>query len=83
MQWLLGDPNFTWAKHIDKVVIVVVFLSILPMLWKGMKHWLAKRRLAKLVTPTLPTNSAATPQATPSEPKEPVPDAPVSSSQPR
>ncbi|MBP3959711.1 VTT domain-containing protein [Gemmata sp. G18] len=38
-QKLLGDPNFTWAKHIDKVVVVVVFLSILPIVWKGFKHW--------------------------------------------
>ena len=44
MQKLLGNPNFTWAKHIDKVVVVVVFLSILPMIWKGAKHWLAKRK---------------------------------------
>jgi membrane-associated protein len=43
MQSLLGDPNFTWAKHIDKVVVVVVFLSIVPILWKAGKHWLAGR----------------------------------------
>jgi membrane-associated protein len=46
MQKLLGDANFTWAKHIDKVVIVVVFLSIVPILWKAGKHWLDKRRPA-------------------------------------
>ena len=44
MQKLLGNPTFTWAKHIDKVVIVVVFLSIVPILWKGGKHWLAGRK---------------------------------------
>jgi membrane-associated protein len=44
MQSLLGKPDFTWAKHIDKVVIVVVFLSILPILWKAGKHWLEKRK---------------------------------------
>ena len=31
-------PEFQIAKHIDKVVIVVVFLSILPLLTKGFKH---------------------------------------------
>ena len=51
MQSLLGDPNFTWAKHIDKVVVVVVFLSIVPILWKGAKHWLQGR---KAVPPTAP-----------------------------
>lgn len=39
MQNLLGDPTFTWAKHIDKVVVVVVFLSIVPILWKAFQHW--------------------------------------------
>ncbi|MBA4020532.1 MAG: hypothetical protein C0483_25515 [Pirellula sp.] len=31
--------QFQIAKHIDKVVIVVVFLSILPILTKGFRHW--------------------------------------------
>jgi membrane-associated protein len=44
MQSLLGDPNFTWAKHIDKVVVVVVFLSVLPIVWKAGKHWLEGRK---------------------------------------
>jgi len=39
MQALLGKPDFTWAKHIDKVVVVVVILSVLPMVWKAYKHW--------------------------------------------
>jgi len=33
-----GD-DFQIAKHVDKVVIVVVFLSILPLMIKGYKHW--------------------------------------------
>jgi membrane-associated protein len=71
MQKLLGDPGFTWAKHIDKVVIVVVLLSVVPIVWKGGKHWLAKRKLAKLVTPSLPvtpvspTKPAASTSTTP------------------
>ncbi len=52
MQSLLGDPNFTWAKHIDKVVVAVVFLSIVPILWKAGKHWLEKRKLSKLKPPS-------------------------------
>jgi membrane-associated protein len=70
MQALLGKPDFTWAKHIDKIVIVVVLLSVAPMVWKAVKHWLEKRRLAKLVTPTIP--SAAPPTAVPA-PANPVP----------
>jgi membrane-associated protein len=31
------------AKHIDKVILVVIFVSILPLLIKGYKNWRAKR----------------------------------------
>jgi membrane-associated protein len=74
MQSLLGNPEFTWAKHIDKVVVIVVFLSIVPILWKAGKHWLDKRKLTKLVTPSLPSVSAkpAAPPAT-SESVAPTP----------
>jgi membrane-associated protein len=51
MRNLLGDPNFTWAKHIDKVVIAVVLASVLPFAWKGGRHWLEKRKLAKAAAP--------------------------------
>lgn len=33
-----GVPNFKLEEHIDKVVIVVVFLSILPMIIEYLKH---------------------------------------------
>ncbi|HEY1187116.1 MAG TPA: VTT domain-containing protein [Gemmata sp.] len=46
VQKLLGKPDFTWAKHIDKVVIVVVVLSVLPMVWKGFRHWRDGQKLA-------------------------------------
>ena len=49
MQSLLGKPDFTWAKHIDKVVIVVVFLSIVPILWKAAKHYLHGEKPAAAV----------------------------------
>jgi membrane-associated protein len=56
---LLGDPNFTWAKHIDKIAAFVILVSVLPIMWKAGKHWLEKRKLSKLVTPSLPTTSSA------------------------
>ena len=50
MQKLLGDPAFTWAKHIDKVVLVVVFLSILPIMWKAFRHWRDGRKATTAIT---------------------------------
>ena len=37
-------PEFEIAKHVDKVVLIVVFLSILPLLTKGFRHWRDGRR---------------------------------------
>ena len=54
MRELLGDPTFTWAKHIDKVVVAVVLASVLPIVWKMGRHWLAQRKLAKMAAPTSP-----------------------------
>lgn len=44
----LGD-DFQIAKHVDKVVLIVVFLSILPLLTKSFRHWqdTRKNRAAK------------------------------------
>jgi membrane-associated protein len=70
MQALLGKPDFTWAKHIDKVVVVVVILSVLPMVWKALEHWLANRKPPRLGPPTLP---AVAPGAPASEPAPPAP----------
>jgi len=70
MQSLLGKPDFTWAKHIDKVVVVVVILSVLPMVWKVVKHWIDKRKPPTLMSPSLPTTTSAptdTPSPTTSE----------------
>jgi membrane-associated protein len=49
-------PNFQVARQIDKVIIVVVLVSVLPILYKGLRGWLAKRRAARLPggTPTMP-----------------------------
>ncbi len=38
LRQIFGE-SFQIAKHIDKVVIVVVFLSILPLLTKGYRRW--------------------------------------------
>lgn len=37
-------PEFQIAKHVDKVVVIVVFLSILPLLTKGYHHYRNGRR---------------------------------------
>jgi membrane-associated protein len=42
--------EFQIAKHIDKVVLVVVFLSILPLLTKGFKH-VRERRAQRAAAP--------------------------------
>lgn len=47
---LLGE-DFQIAKHIDKVIIVVVGISVLPIALKTFKHWRAKRRAARAATP--------------------------------
>ncbi len=42
LRQIFGE-NFQIAKHIDKVVVVVIFLSILPLLTKGYRHWRESR----------------------------------------
>ena len=39
---VFGD-DFRIEKHIDKVIVVVVFASILPLLTKGYRHWRGRR----------------------------------------
>lgn len=43
LKQIFGE-DFMIAKHIDKVVVVVVFLSILPLLTKGYRHWRDRRK---------------------------------------
>jgi membrane-associated protein len=45
MQSWFGIPNFKLEEHIDKVVIVVVFLSILPMIIEYLKHKFGKKEM--------------------------------------
>jgi membrane-associated protein len=39
--------DFETARHIEKVIILVVLVSISPGLYAGAKNWLAKRRAAR------------------------------------
>jgi len=50
-------PQFDIAKHIDKVILVVVFLSISPMIWKW---WTHRRTVNKVDTPAVPGPPAPT-----------------------
>ncbi len=43
-------PAFRIEKNIDILAIIIVFLSIAPLMWKGGKHWLAKRRAGKAIS---------------------------------
>ena len=47
---LFGD-DFKTSKHVEKVIIAVVLLSISPGLIAGAKSWLAKRRAARTPVP--------------------------------
>jgi len=40
--------DFQIQKHIEKVIILVVFISIAPGIYAGAKAWLGKRRAAKI-----------------------------------
>jgi membrane-associated protein len=42
MRSVFGIENFLLEEHIDKVVIVVVFLSILPIIYEFLKHKFGK-----------------------------------------
>ena len=45
-------PEFQTAKHVEKVILLVVFASISPMLWAGARGWLAKRKAARAAATT-------------------------------
>ncbi len=47
-QRLLGDPTFTWAKNIDKLAMLVVFVSVAPIAWKAWKEWRKPTPLATI-----------------------------------
>ena len=45
-------PDFQTAKHVEKVILLVVFASISPMLWAAAKGWLNKRKVARAASGT-------------------------------
>ena len=58
LQQVFG-ADFKVIKHVEKVILLVVFLSVVPILYAGGKNWLAKRRAARLGAPTPVVVSAA------------------------
>jgi membrane-associated protein len=42
-QWLLAKPEFTILHHVEKVIIAVVVLSVLPMLFAGLRSWFGRK----------------------------------------
>jgi membrane-associated protein len=43
-----GKPDFTFAKHLDKIVIVIVLASVAPMVVKAYKKWRSTRQQVKV-----------------------------------
>jgi len=39
--------DFETARHVEKVILLVVFLSVTPVLYTGARSWLARRRAAR------------------------------------
>jgi len=50
-QRLLDKPDFTWAKHIDKLAALVIVASVAPIVWKWWSHRMAARKNARLSPP--------------------------------
>jgi membrane-associated protein len=47
LSWLFGR-KIEVAKNIDIVIVVIVLISVLPIMIKGVKGYLAKRKAARL-----------------------------------
>lgn len=75
---IFGRDDIDVAKHIDKVILVVIFVSILPILVKWFKNWRANRNTTVASkNATTATATAATPMPAASVPAPPVPATPV------
>lgn len=61
-------PGFEIARHIDKVILVVVLLSLSPVLWKWWRHRRAGESLAEAVVETATGVDAAEEAAEPTPP---------------
>jgi membrane-associated protein len=46
LKGIFGD-DFQTAKHVEKVILLVVFASVSPMLWAAARGWLARRKAAR------------------------------------
>jgi len=46
LKGLFGD-DFQTAKHVEKVILLVVLISVSPMLFAGARGWLARRKAAR------------------------------------
>jgi membrane-associated protein len=57
LQNLFG-PQFRVAKNIDKVVLLVVFVSVAPLLWKAWKEW--RKKAPATATPEAATVAPTT-----------------------
>ncbi len=55
LQPIFGE-NFKIQKHIEKVILVVIFISISPMLWAGLRHYW-QRRSSPVPTPASASTS--------------------------
>lgn len=44
-------PEFSTAKHIEKAIIIIVFISILPGLIAAGRSWMARRKARAISTP--------------------------------
>src|SRR5438874_328800 len=54
---VFGD-GFETARHVEKVILLVVFLSVTPVLYTTARGWLARRRAAKPGAVAQEVNSA-------------------------
>jgi len=56
LQYLFG-PEFTIAKHIDKLALGIILISVGPIVWNGLKAWWharQQRRAAQTTPATVP-----------------------------
>ncbi len=72
LQKIFG-PEFQTAKHAEKLIIIVVFLSVLPAVFAFLKEWMKARqaRIAKLPPPTYTQPEKADYADTNEKPPEP------------
>ena len=50
---LLGRDDFTWAKNIDILAVLVIAVSVLPIAWKALKEWRSSRAAKRTELPAV------------------------------